>query len=176
MITVREIDRQHKSDIWLSNEPFRLFGRIVPSYRDGKWNYELIRYAPEDVSEMCFPDEGYDYDAMPDSVFIGAYDGEACIGFLLLQPGHFRYMYIADLKVNSAYRRRHVGRMLIDKAKEAAARRGYSGLWLQCQDDNPGAFLFYMDCGFRIGGLDTDVYLHTKQEGKADILLYCEND
>lgn len=29
-------------------------------------------------------------------------------------------------------------------------------------------FIFY------IGGMDTNVYCHTKQEGKADIIFYCD--
>ena len=153
MITVAEIDRDHKADIRIPNEPFSLFGRIIPSYQNGKWEYQLVRYAPEDVSEMCFPDENYDFDSMQDCVCLGAYDNEACIGLAILQPGPFRYMHLYDLKVARKYRRQNVGRMLI------------------C-----GAFLFYLNSGFYIGGLDTNVYRHTGQEGKADILLYCETD
>lgn len=174
MIEIREIDARHSADVNIPNEPFPLFGRVIPSYKDGIWGYELVRYAPGDVTEMCFPDEGYDYDAMAGSLFLGAYDGDRCVGLAILQPGPFRYMYLHDLKVKRAYRRRHVGSMLIESAKDAAAREGCHGLWLQVQDDNPGAFLFYLSAGFYIGGLDTNVYRHTKQEGKADILLYCE--
>ena len=176
MITVAEIDRDHKADIRIPNEPFSLFGRIIPSYQNGKWGYQLVRYAPEDVSEMCFPDENYDFDSMQDCVFLGAYDNEACIGLAILQPGPFRYMHLYDLKVARKYRRQNVGRMLISKAREAAAQRGYCGIYLECQDNNPGVFLFYLNSGFYIGGLDTNVYRHTSQEGKADILLYCETD
>ena len=125
---------------------------------------------------MCFPDEHYDYDAMHDSVFLGAYDGALCVGLAILQPGFFKYMYLYDLKVNSAYRGQHIGTLLIEKAKELAKHRGYSGLYTQGQDNNLGACLFYLHSGFSIGGLDTNVYRHTKQEGKADIIFYCESD
>ncbi len=174
MIEIRRIDAQHKSDINIPNESFRMFGKIIPSYNNGKWTYELLRYAPEDVTEMCFPDENYDYDTMTDSVFFGAYDGEHCVGLAILQPGFFKYMYLYDLKVNKKYRGRHIGQTLIEKAKETAAQKGYCGLYTQCQDNNPGACLFYLNAGFYIGGLDTNVYRHTKQESKSDILFYCE--
>ncbi len=36
MIEIRRIDAQHKEDIRLPNEPFRMFGRIVLSYHDGQ--------------------------------------------------------------------------------------------------------------------------------------------
>lgn len=174
MIEIRRIDTQHKEDIRLPNEPFRMFGRIVPSYHDGQWDWALRRYAPEEITEMCFPDEDYDYEAMSDSVFLGAYDGERCIGLAILQPGFFKYMYLYDLKVSAEYRGHHIGKLLIQKAKELAVQEGYCGLYTQGQDNNPGACLFYLHVGFSIGGLDTNVYRHTKQEGKADILFYCE--
>lgn len=36
------------------------------------------------------------------------------------------------------------------------------------------ACLFYLRYGFHIGGLDTEVYRGTRQEGKADILFYID--
>lgn len=174
MVEIRIIDEKRKADINIPNESFQMFGRIVPSYCNEKWEYELIRYKDEDITEMTFPDEHYDYDGMKDSIFLGAYEGDECIGLAILQPGFFKYMYLYDLKVNAGYRGQHVGQMLIAKAKEIASGEGYCGLYTQGQDNNPGACLFYLHSGFYIGGLDTNVYRHTKQEGKADILFYCE--
>ena len=174
MIEIKEIDSLHKTDINIPNEPFSLFGRMAVSYDGKRWTYRLTAYPPECIEEMCFPDENYDYDAMTDSVFIGAYDGETCVGLAVLQPGFFKYMYLYDLKVNRRYRGQHIGKMLMEKAKTVAARQGYCGIYTQGQDNNPGACLFYLGNGFYIGGLDTNVYRHTSQEGKADILFYCD--
>ena len=174
MIEIRRIDAAHQADINLPNESFRLFGKILPSYMDGKWDYTLLQYAPEDVTEMCFPDEHYRFEEMPDDFFLGAYDGGRCIGLAILEPGFFKYLYLSDLKVSAACRGQHVGKQLIREAKKLAAEQGYRGVYTIGQDDNPGACLFYLHNGFRIGGLDTDVYRHTKQEGKADIIFYAE--
>lgn len=176
MITTKIIDSQHKVDINILNEPFKLFGQILVSYNNGKWDYQLKKYSSEKVTEMCFPDENYDYDAMKESTFIGAYDGKNCIGLAILQPGFFKYMYLSDLKVNKNYRGQYVGQKLIARAKEIAKENDYAGLYTQGQDNNPGACLFYLHTGFYVGGLDTNVYRHTKQEGKADIIFYCEVD
>ena len=176
MIEVRRIDALHKTDVNIANEPFSLFGRMIPKFDGKEWTYTLDLYERERVTEMCFPDENYDYDAMKDSIFLGAYDEDRCIGLAILQPGFFKYMYLYDLKVNREYRRRQVGTLLIQEAKKTAKQNGYCGVFLHAQDNNPGACLFYLRSGFRIGGLDTDVYRHTKQEGKADILFYCESD
>ncbi len=174
MITIRNIDTQMKDHINIPNEPFSIFGRVIPSYTDGRWTYEVIRFAPENVTEMKFPDENYRYEDMPDSTFLGAYDGEKCVGLAILQPGFFKYMYLYDLKVIQAYRGQHIGKMLIKRAKEVAAEQGYCGIYTQGQDNNPGACLFYLHSGFYIGGLDTNVYRHTRQEGKADIIFYSD--
>ena len=85
-------------------------------------------------------------------------------------------MYLYDLKVNREYRGQHIGKRLIETAKETALQNGYRGLWTQGQYNNPGACLFYLNCGFYIGGLDTNVYRHTPQEGNSEILFYCETD
>ena len=64
--------------------------------------------------------------------------------------------------------------MLIEKASNIAAERGYRGIYTIGQDNNPGACLFYLASEFYIGGIDTNVYRHTNREGKTDIIFYCE--
>ena len=174
MIEIRRIAKEHKADINISNEPFPLFGRMIPRFDGEKWTYKVLRFDAKDVTEMCFPEEDYDYDSMTDSIFLGAYDAKQCVGLAILQPGFFKYMYLYDSKVNKKYRGQHVGQMLIEEAKKIAAQNDYCGLYRQGQDNNWGACLFYLNSGFYIGGVDTNVYRHTKQEGKTDILFYCE--
>ena len=119
---------------------------------------------------MCFPEESYDYDAMcKNSIFIGAYDGDICIGLAIMQHAFFEYMY--DLKVNEEYRRRGIAKRLLDKAEEIALAEKYIGIYTQGQDNNLGACLFYIKSGFCIGGFDSNNQ-GTKQEGKADIIFY----
>lgn len=171
MIEIKIIDADHKQDINIPNQPFDIFGRMIPGYIDEKWSYTVEKF-PE-KKEMRFPDEHYNYDEMiADSTFIGAYDDDTCIGLAIMQDGFFKYMYLYDLKVNLDYRRKGVAKRLLDKANEIAVSKGYNGIYTQGQDNNLGACLFYINSGFHIGGLDTDVYKGTKQEGKADIIFY----
>ena len=58
--------------------------------------------------------------------------------------------------------------------KVLALAKGYRGIYTQAQDNNPSACLFYLRAGFRIGGLDTEVYKGTNQDGKSDILFYLD--
>lgn len=175
MIEIRLIGPERKADINIPNEPFSLFGRMIPSYVNETWQYSVTRFDGADVGEMCFPDENYDYDKMKEnSVFIGAYDGARCVGLAILQDAWFRYMYLYDLKVSREYRGQGVAFALIEKAKEVCLERRYRGLYTQGQDNNLAACQFYLRAGFHIGGLNTDIYKGTKQEGKADILFYLD--
>lgn len=176
MIEIRKIDNSHRKDINIPNEPFRLYGRLLPSYIDGKWNCQAAYFAETDIREMRFPDENYDYEKMcADHIFIGAYDAETCIGLAILRHNWNKYIYLYDLKVNSAYRKQGVGRLLIKKSREIAREQGYHGVYTQGQDNNLGACLFYLKNGFCVRGIDTWVYTGTSQEGKADILFYLDN-
>ena len=99
MIEIRTIDEKHKQDINIPNEPFPLYGRMIPSYINEQWQYEIVHFGKGDIDKMCFPDENYDYDAMRNNhVFIGAYDGEKCIGLAILRDEWMKYMYLYDLK------------------------------------------------------------------------------
>ena len=175
MIEIRRIGEKHKGDIRIPNQPFALWGRMIPSYQNGVWRYTVERLDPSEQAEMCFPDENYDYAEMcKASAFLGAYDTDTCIGLAVLQEAFFRYMYLYDLKVNRAYRNRGVASLLIENAIKIASEKGYRGIYTQGQDNNLSACLFYIKCGFRIGGLDTEIYKGTRQEGKADILFYLD--
>ena len=69
-------------------------------------------------------------------MFLGAYDGEKCVGLAILQEAFFKYMYLYDLKVSGACRGQGVGRALMEKAGEVCKERGYRGLCTQGQDNN----------------------------------------
>lgn len=172
---IRIIDRAHKEDINIPNQPFPLYGRMVPSYFNGKWDYKTQLFPEQSVTQICFPDENYDYDAMKeDCVFIGAYQGEACIGLAILQDHWARYMYLYDLKVNQNYRGKGVAAALVERMKAVSRERGYRGIYTVGQDNNLSACKFYLKSGFHIGGLNTDVYIGTRQEGKSNIYFYMD--
>ena len=100
MIVTRLITQEHQEDIRLKNHPFQLFGLLLPSYNNGKWEHTELLFPAENVTEMCFPDENYDFEEMSrSSVFVGAYDREKCVGLAILQEDFFKYMYLYDLKV-----------------------------------------------------------------------------
>ena len=174
-VEIRVVDWEHREDLNIPNEPFDLFGRMLPSYENGKWSYTTEEF--ETVSEMCFPDENYNYEELSKNhIILGAYAKETCVGLAILCHAWFRYMYLYDLKVNRTFRGKGVAAKLMAAARRVSAENGYRGIYTQGQDNNLGACLFYIRDGFRIGGLNTEVYLGTAQEGKYDIYFYTENE
>ncbi|WP_208559880.1 GNAT family N-acetyltransferase [Marinilactibacillus kalidii] len=173
MIEIKIIEAKHQEDIKIKNESFLLWGRMIPSYENESWHYSIRHDHPKEISQMCFPDEAYDYEEMSKhSTFIGAYEHNQCIGLAIIQEAFFNYMYLYDLKVSTTYRKKGIAEQLIEKAKEVCHAKGYQGIHTIAQDNNLSACLFYVHTGFSIGGLDTHVYKGTNQEGKADIHFY----
>lgn len=173
IITTKIIRKENASDINIKNEAFQLTGRMLPSYQDGTWSFTVEKNDKEEWD--IFPDENYDFDEMEaEYVFIGAYDGDVCIGLAILQQRWNKYIYLYDLKVNGEYRGQGIGSKLIEASYKYALEQGYCGVWTIGQDNNLSACLFYVKNGFRIGGLDTEVYKGTNQEGKYDIKFYLD--
>lgn len=175
MLQIKQITEANQRDIRIKNEPFKLWGKMIPLYTDQTWRHQIETFPAETISEMCFPDEKYDFQQMKDNtVFFGAYDQDTCIGLAVVQKGFFRYDYLYDLKVNHAYRQQGVAHRLIEAAAKWAQAQGHRGIYTIGQDNNLSACLFYLKAGFRIGGLDTEVYNGTQQEGIHDILFYLD--
>lgn len=169
MLEIRAVDAAHKQDARLKNEPFRLWGRMIPALRDGVWSHRVKPLA--EPGWDCFPDEAYDPER-DDAIFLGAYEGGECLGLAVLRRGMFRYLYLDDLKVRAAFRDRGVGGRLIEACMEQAARLDLQGVYAVGQDNNASACLFYLAHGFSIGGFDNRGYRGTKQADKANIFFY----
>lgn len=168
---IRPITRDVAADLHLPNEPFEMPGRFIPERKDGKWSYRIEWF--EKVQTMCFPDENYDYEKYSREGFLlGAYEDDKCIGIGIFRDDFWKYMYLYDLKVNSAHRGKGVGKALVRAGLEEARKRGYLGIFLQAQDNNLNACMFYLKTGFQIGGFNDRVYDGTSQEGKSDIFFY----
>lgn len=170
---IRRITRENAQDLRLKNEPFSMPGRFVPSLRDGRWDYVSMRY--ETPESMTFPDETYDLEKIDrEGCALAAYENGTCVGLIVLEDRFWKYMHVYDLKVSAASRGKGVGRALIRAASEEAVRRNYRGLYLEAQDSNLNACLFYLSVGFSVGGFDNHLYTGTAQAGKADVIFYLD--
>ena len=169
---IRFIDEKHAADINIPNEPFPIRGRMVITYNGDRWEHTEKLLPSEQIEETTFPDENYNYHEMKDYVFIGAYEGADCIGLAILTPVFNPCLFLYDLKVKCKMRGKGIGKQLIKASYQYAIANGYAGLYTVGQDNNLNACLFYLACGFEIGGLDTKIYENTNQNEKIESFEY----
>ncbi len=172
MIEIKKINAANQKDINLPNEPFKIWGKLIPSLKNGLWDYEIKKFST--ISSQPFPDEDYQYN--PELIYFGAYDKEKCVGIAILSRGMFKYLYLDDLKVNQNYRGHHIASKLIEACINEAHTLKMQGVYTIAQDNNLSACLFYLKNHFEIGGFNNRDYRATAQENKADIYFYrdCE--
>ncbi len=153
----------------IANEPFTLFGRMIPMFDGECWHCREELW--EETRETCFPEEDYDPSA-GEQTFIGAFEGERCVGLAVLNDCWYKYMDLNDLKVCRDRRGQGIGAALVEKSLEVALQKGYRGIYAVGQANNLAACRFYLKNGFTIGGFNDHVYDGTSLEGDADIYFY----
>ena len=88
------------------------------------------------------------------SAFYGAFGGDRYIGGAAVTTHPTGWADVIDLRVDAAFRRQGVGRMLLDKCEHFASKRSLSGLRIVCTDTNPSLCQYYEHMGFTLAGLD----------------------
>ena len=159
-MVIQRLTAENKSDLNIPNEPFDVIGRLEIHFDGGEWHSEEVLSAAK--AEKQYPN----YDGAGTDDYINAddraaylvYDGEKCIGQILLALTWNRYAHIEDISVAVAYRGQGIGTKLLEKAAEWAKEKKLLALSLECQDNNILASRFYMKNGFKIGGMNTRLY------------------
>ena len=55
MIEIKLIDSAHKKDIRIKNDPFLLWGRLIPIYQNETWGYDIEECC--DMKDLCTLEE-----------------------------------------------------------------------------------------------------------------------
>ena len=156
---IKKLTLQNLSDINKPNQPFKIIGKIIPTFSNGTWSYTEALFDNE--YEKLFPndDEQWeDYINNPNKTVFFYYDNTDCVGQVRLRKNWNGYALIEDIAVAKSHRKSGIGAKLIAKAIEWAKVNGLPGLMLETQDNNLLAFRFYNKLGFKIGGVDTMLY------------------
>ncbi|GMK37158.1 hypothetical protein PCCS19_02110 [Paenibacillus sp. CCS19] len=110
---IRKMTHFNRCDFNKSNEGFMVIGRIVPSYKDGKWTYteELLtspyfkQYEHEVIDDCYMNDE--------DKAVFLYYSDEKCVGQIQLRSNWNRFAYIDHIGIAETWRRRGIGSELL---------------------------------------------------------------
>lgn len=170
---IRLLTEADETAVKLPNEAFELFGRLVVSRTEETWSCREELFS--ETTQQTFPEEDYQIsELLKTGYVVGAFAKEACVGLAVFTDDWMKYAYLSDLKVVGSHRGQGIAASLIRFGLQEAKNRGYNGIWTIGQDNNLGACRFYLRQGFVIGGLNTQAYGHTSQEGKADVYFYLE--
>jgi ribosomal protein S18 acetylase RimI-like enzyme len=117
------------------------------------------------------PEDQAAYLADPAVVHLVAEDGGRVVGHLYghvlrKRTGHVEVL-LYEIGVRGAYRRRGIGRALVDALSAWMSERRLVELWVVA--DNPGAVAFYGACGFSAGDPEDAVYM-TRSRDAAERL------
>jgi len=96
---------------------------------------------------------------MENRKFSGAYDGDQIVGLALAEAQHRnRSLWVWQFEVLEAYRRKGVGRQLMDSLAEKARHAGLRIIVCETQNTNVPAINFYRKAGFSVEGIDISYY------------------
>ena len=137
--------------------------QIDPLDQDGCTVTLVRKKAEEEIvhtpDEYDFPDKLYqDYWENAEAYGVVGDDGKLLACIEVCPEEWSNRMLVTELWVSEALRGKGVGKRLMDKAKEVAARQKRRAIILETQSCNPAAIGFYLHQGFELIGLDTCCY------------------
>ncbi|MCX6030012.1 MAG: GNAT family N-acetyltransferase [Chloroflexi bacterium] len=157
-ITIHQLTADNQADLNRCDNAFTVDAELCLHAEDGRISYTVRSVAPY---VKRYGPEVYDpqaYIGQPDHVAWLAYVDGQLAGQILVHENWNRFALIWDIVVDPPFRRRGVGRRLIEQAIRWARNRGLPGAMLETQNINVGACRLYGSCGFVLGGFDAYLY------------------
>ena len=126
---------------------------------DEKLNFEILPLAhPIYKSRNNDAGNASDYLDSGDKIVYLAYCDESLCGQIIIHKYWNNFASIWDLRVSQNYRRKGIGKALIEKAIEWSIANKLAGVRLETQDINASACSFYKSIGFDLYGFDKCLY------------------
>jgi len=105
-------------------------------------------------------------------LYLVAEAGGRIVALLEVEPQEWNHTaWVWDILVDWNYRRRGVGRSLMQRAIAWAKERDYRALSLETQSNNINACRFYQRMGFRLTGIREDLYTN-EDIAKGEVAIF----
>lgn len=131
-----------------------LEGTIYPD----PWTHGMFL---QELSRMCAPN------------WLASAPGSAgVVGYVIGMVEHDE-LHIGNLAVVSDFRRRGIGRRLLERCIDSGRDRGAREAWLEVRASNSGAIELYLGAGFRVVGRRPGYYQADDFGSREDALMLC---
>ncbi|AMV60297.1 Streptothricin acetyltransferase [Pediococcus damnosus] len=158
MIEIVGLTKENMADWDVSNTPFELTGRVIPTLKGGKWTVTEEPFAV--AKKTKFPSEKPDETYLTDpqkQLYFAYLDGKN-VGQIRMFRNWNKFCYIENIAIKAGHRHAGIGQQLFAAAEKWARENDYVGIQLEAQDDNLNACQFYQKRGLQLGGVDTLFY------------------
>jgi streptothricin acetyltransferase len=160
---IKELDKNIVKDLHQIDEEFIIDARLVLKLEDNRLTYKVINIPPY---TKRYPPDDYDYTTYvnnPEKTAFLAYADGRVVGQLILHHHWNAFAWVEGIGVDKNYRRLGIGRALVKRGLEWAAKRKLLGIMVETQDNNVKACRFYESCAFILKGFDTGLYRASEQ-------------
>jgi streptothricin acetyltransferase len=170
-ITIEQISLDNLSDAGMCDGRFTVDSKLILAVENHVIQYTVVPAGPY---AKQYPVETVEYGAHlnnPERTIYFAYLQREIAGQLRLRRNWNQYAYVEDLVVDVKFRRRGIGRALLERAVQWAKDQHLSGVMLETQDNNVAACRLYQQSGFALGGFDRFLY-HGQQPDTDEVALF----
>lgn len=170
---VRPLSAEQIADLCRTEQPFTVFGRLVPVFDGRSWSFTETLLAK--TYEYKYPAEKIDlteFIGNPKKTVLVIYAGNECHGHIRLRRNWNGFCFIENIAVAARYRGQGIGGQLLAAAETWAKERGLKGFMLETQDFNLNACRLYHRRGFVIGAVDNLLYHNTPNKEDLAIFWY----
>ena len=168
---LHEINHHNIEDAGKCDDTFTVESRLAISTDETGIQFSIVPTTPY---QKKYPRPTFDYNDYienPDRLVYLAFVDNIIAGEIRLRKNWNNYAYIEDIVVDAEFRRRGIGRSLINKAIHWAKEKNLPGIMLETQNNNVAGCMLYQSCGFELAGFDRRLYQGIDPE-TDEIALY----
>jgi ribosomal protein S18 acetylase RimI-like enzyme len=139
-----------------------------------EFTFELVELAQPFEKRWRYGDDmvAWFRGLLADGLSAGAWDGDDLVGLAIVQYQRWNNTAIVcELHVDPAYRRRGVGRRLLDCVEMASSAQAVRCIAIETQSPNVDAIAFYRDCGYALDACDLSHYNNDDRE-RGEVALF----